>query len=74
MHLAFAVTVYSEKIPFVKPAPIEQEELAKQKKQQTGKKEKGVGKHKESGDGKLKDELENVKIQQRFGADFNYDG
>lgn len=55
--------MYSEKIPFVKPAPIEQEELSKQKKQQTGKKEKGVAKHKESGDGKLKDELENVKIQ-----------
>lgn len=59
----FSVIVYSEKIPFVKPAPIEQEELSKQKKQQTGKKEKGVAKHKESGDGKLKDELENVKIQ-----------
>ena len=31
---------YAEKIPFVKPAPIDQEETKKQKKQKSGQKKK----------------------------------
>ncbi len=34
---------YREKIPFVKPAPIDQEETKKQKKQKTGQKKKEEG-------------------------------
>ncbi len=42
--MTFLVTSgYSEKIPFVKPAPIDQEETKKQKKQKGGQKKKEEG-------------------------------
>ena len=34
------ISVYREKLPFVRPAPIEEQESKKQKKQQSGKKDK----------------------------------
>ena len=48
---------YREKIPFVKAAPIEQEETAKQKKQKGGQKKKQKG----QGDQGVKDTAEGVE-------------
>ena len=45
----FYFSVYQEKLPFVKPAPIEQEETKKQKKQKESQKKKGQGDSVEKG-------------------------
>lgn len=49
---------YSKKIPFVKEAPIDQEESAKQKKQKAGQKGKG------DADKNIDEEVKNMKIQE----------
>ena len=41
MHLNL-ISVYKEKLPFMRPAPIEEQETKKQKKQQGGKKDKST--------------------------------
>lgn len=42
MYICFpcCISVYKEKLPFVRPAPIEEQEAKKQKKQGGGKKDK----------------------------------
>ncbi len=57
----FCVVGFCEKIPFVKPAPIDQEESKKQKKQKAGQqKKKGEG---ASGDA-VTDGVSNMKIDK----------
>ena len=51
-----------EKIPFVKEAPIEQEESAKQKKQKDGQKKKQ--KKGEQGQGDLTEPVKNMKLDK----------
>ena len=50
---------YEQKIPFVKPAPIDQEETKKQKKQKSGQKKKDG-----SAAGDATDGVKNMKIDQ----------
>jgi len=59
-HKLFLISGLDEKIPFVKKAPIEQEESAKQKKQKDGqKKKKQKG---EQGQGDLTEPVQNMKL------------
>ena len=55
------ISEYKEKLPFVKPAPIEQEETAKQKKQKQGQK-KQEKKKDASGDAAVADDVQKMKI------------
>ena len=61
-HKLLLISGLEEKIPFVKKAPIEQEESAKQKKQKDGqKKKKQKG---EQGQGDLTGPVQNMKLDK----------
>ena len=50
------LAVYKERLPFTKPAPIDEEETTKQKKQKQGQKKKQKG----QGDSKVTDAAQNL--------------